>query len=306
MLGELGRALGDTHPDLGPLGIFDLARDALARVRSQVADGNRKVFAELAPLFASFIACFDATGKLDAAASDRLLASLHAGASDHGGQEPLHQAFSAYVSASQEQDPHRKAEWMLLGNCLIGLHEQTRLQPNIEAAIDAPVDTVATEGLVARAMTLLPEEVRREFEQLFGAESPAMLGVARAIWQHIATAAAMHISLPDEQRIPLGADVNDSLATTFPTALRTLDLGPLRTLLARFGVDHAVPFDLGALDWASLHDRMRFIIDLFRTTQEEVRLFQQPFTPVLRLANDTRFAAATAAGKVAAGAGASV
>ena len=35
---------------------------------------------------------------------------------------------------------------------------------------------------------------------------------------------------------------------------------------------------------------MRFIIDLFRTTQEEVRLFEQPFTPVLRLELDARFA----------------
>ena len=39
---------------------------------------------------------------------------------------------------------------------------------------------------------------------------------------------------------------------------------------------------------------MRFIIDLFRTTQEETRLFEQPFAPVFRLELDARFAAATA------------
>ena len=95
---------------------------------------------------------------------------------------------------------------MLLGNCLIGLHEQTRLQPNIAAAIDAPVDVSATEGLLARAIDAAAARVRREFERCSGPPAKSCR-LARAIWQHIATAAAMHISMPDDQRIPLGEDV---------------------------------------------------------------------------------------------------
>jgi hypothetical protein len=300
MLGELGRALGDTPPDLSPLDIFDLARDTLARVRSQVADGNRKVFAELAPAFATFVACFGPDGAIDRAALDRFLATLRPGASDRDGQELLRQAFPAYAAASQEQEPSRRAQWMLLGNCLIGLHEQTRLQPNIAAAMDAPVDVTASDGPLARIVGLMPSDIRREFERLFGPASKVTVGVARAIWQRIATAAAMHISLPNGQRIPLGQDVDVSLGRSFPAELRAPDLAQLRALLDRFKADHAEPFGLGALDWASLDDRMRFIIDLFRTTQQEVRLFEQPFAPVFRLELDARFAAATAPAQAAA------
>jgi hypothetical protein len=51
----------------------------------------------------------------------------------------------------------------------------------------------------------------------------------------------------------------------------------------------------GASDWASLHERMRFIIDLFRTAQQDVRMFEQPFSAAQRGELEARCAAAAAA-----------
>jgi hypothetical protein len=282
-------------PQARAIDVFDVARDTLSRVSSQVADGNRKVFAELAPLFSRFVDCFDQAGAIDDAEFERLLAGLRAGSSDSGGQEPLKQAFTAYREASREPDERRRAEWMLLGNCLIGLHEQTRLQPNIAAAIDAPVDVSASEGVLAGITAVLPPALRRDLEFLCGPSGQVALRIGRAVWQRVVTAAAMHLSLPGGARIPLAEDVEVSLGEQFPSALRSPTLPALRELIARFDADHAAPGGHGAGDWASLHDRMRFIIDLFRATQEQAALFEQPFDPALRLEIETRYAAAIAA-----------
>ena len=103
----------------------------------------------------------------------------------------------------------------------------------------------------------------------------------------------MHISLPDEQRIPLGEDVDTALGARFRRACASPSSSTLRALFARFGIDQSEPFGFDAIDWANLNERMHFIIDLFRTTQFEVRLFEQPFAPVFRLELDARFAGAS-------------
>ena len=271
--------------------VFDIARSTLAAVRSQVADGNRKVYAELAPLFAELIACFDAQGVLDEAALSRLLASLRPGPTASGGQELLRQGFSAYREASRAGNEPARAQWMLLANCLVGLHEQTRLQSNIAGAMDAPVDVVTGDLAWSK---LLPSALGTELQRLLAPEGALAKRIARAVWQRIATAAAMHISLPNGAQIPLGEDVCVSLGQSFPADVRTLDVPELKSLVARFGGDHPSPGGLGALDWAALDDRMRFIIELFRTTQQQTELLEQPFSRGHQLEIEARFEAAVA------------
>jgi hypothetical protein len=241
--------------------VFDLARSILARVRDQIGDGNRKVYAELAPLFARLIACFGDAAGFDDVAFARLLDGLRPGQSALGGQDALREGFTAYRDAARETNSVRRAELMLFANGLIGLHEQTRLQPNIVAALDAPVDVPAAGGL-------LPG---RSF--------------VRDVWQHIATSAAMHLDLPDGSAISLGEDPNESLDARYPADLRAPTLPALRELIARFSAAHADHAALGATDWANLNQRMRFIIDLFRTSQQNARMFEQPFSVEQRTAH---------------------
>ena len=48
----------------------------------------------------------------------------------------LMQAFRNYRVAARAADPNEKAQLMLLANLEIGFHEQTRLQPEIEGALN--------------------------------------------------------------------------------------------------------------------------------------------------------------------------
>ena len=59
------------------------------------------------------------------------------------GQRYLRQAFRRYSQALVETDAKRKCELMLLANVEIGFHEQTRLQPEIVEALDAPLPDLA-------------------------------------------------------------------------------------------------------------------------------------------------------------------
>ena len=51
----------------------------------------------------------------------------------------MRDAFIHYLAALTERDDKARAELMLLANLEIGFHEQTRLQPEIREAMDAPM-----------------------------------------------------------------------------------------------------------------------------------------------------------------------
>ena len=104
-----------------PLDAFPLASDAVAR-------GNRKVFAEIGLEFARYLALdFDA---------------FMAGCTD----PELRQAF-AHLEAGRTAG---EAELIVLANLEIGLHEQTRLQPEIREALDAAL--ASEQGLLKRIL----------------------------------------------------------------------------------------------------------------------------------------------------------
>ena len=117
---------------LEPSSAFDRASDAIAR-------GNRKVFEEIGREFARLLALPTAGGAIDPTEFESFRDSLRPG-DPPDGQGYLRQAFTAYAAAFRETDVKERAELTLLANLAIGWHEQTRLQPQIAEALDAPFE----------------------------------------------------------------------------------------------------------------------------------------------------------------------
>jgi hypothetical protein len=170
-----------------------------------------------------------------------------------------------YYDAMFQPDAKRKAELMLLANFKVGLHEQTRLQPHIEGAMNAPV----REGLLDVLASGRPAAA--------GGES-----IMRA-WRHLATRAVMHYRLP-YGALPVSGDL-PRLPTrrTYPDVLADLDHPELETVVHRYGTQSG-PRLFKSRDWANLDQRMQFIFELFRTRQKSLELFDPPFLYQQRLA----------------------
>jgi CRP-like cAMP-binding protein len=240
---------------------------AVDDVAELISGGNIKVFSEIGPIFARMTAEFQEAREYDRAALDRFVARLRlrTGPSDAGGQNVLREALVHYYDAIFQPDPKRKAELMLLANFKVGLHEQIRLQPHIEGAMNAPL----TEGLF---------EVLRPRRLAIAAREPLMLA-----WRHFATRAMMRY------RLPYGAvSVSGKLPLlptrrTYPDVLTQLDHPELRTVADRYGKPSG-PRWFNSRDWANLDQRMTFIFELFRTRQKSLELFDPPFLHQQRLA----------------------
>jgi predicted O-linked N-acetylglucosamine transferase (SPINDLY family) len=112
---------------------------ALERASIAVARGNRKVFEEIGREFARFIEMCFADTAFDQERIAQFCAGLRPGEPPMG-QQYLRQAFTRYYRAFFEPDAKTCAELMLLANIEIGLHEQTRLQPEIVAAMTLPLE----------------------------------------------------------------------------------------------------------------------------------------------------------------------
>ena len=192
-----------------PFDAFELASDAVAR-------GNLKVFAEIGLVFARWL-------------DDGAMPS-----------EPplLRQAFARY-----EQRP--SPEQVTLANLEIGLHEQTRLQPEIREALDAAL---------APTRRLLAWPLQRKLTQL-----------SRAV----ITESLMVMTLPGVV-LWLGRNLEVAGDVTDPE---------LRELVARYEPVPPALDDCGAEDWSVLEQRMHYISHLFRAYHEDGTLASAPFTP---------------------------
>src|SRR5262249_9186345 len=144
----LGRAVAEIHTPF----------DAFERASTEVAKGNLKVFTEIGREFARYLATVPPEARENSPQFTAFVAKLRAGPPPEG-QDYLREAFSCYQRQRSEADPSRRAALTLLANLKIGLHEQTRLQPQIAAAVDAPLTTAADLG--ARVLhVLLPGSPR--------------------------------------------------------------------------------------------------------------------------------------------------
>jgi hypothetical protein len=236
---RLGRLMGRLHT---PFDAVELASDAVAR-------GNRKVFEEIGYEFARWLA--DPPDFLD---------SLRPGEPPDG-QRLLRTAFALYSA------PSPGPQQLFYANLLIGLHEQTRLQPEICEALDAPY--ITSEELGRR---LCPGR-RPRMRKLAAAVAGPVQGWLAELSRELITNALMTLSVPGRILL-LGRDLDDP----FPEVLRVLSDGELAALVSSFepvsGPDRS-----GAADWSDLHQRMHYIVHLFRAFHATHTLFDAPFTP---------------------------
>ena len=255
---------------LSPAAAFDRTAEAVAR-------GNRKVFAEIGLAFAHYLALFEDGPPTDDAL-DSFTATLRPG-DPPDGQGLLRRAFAHYTAALNAQGKER-AELMLLANLEVGFHEQTRLQPEIRAAMDAPIYEPA--ALRRRLLDeLLPDpgaRLRLAVRHLRGQAAPLLVACdrladeAQRLGRQAITAALMTLELPGGRVLRLGRD----LTAAYPATLRTLANPDLRALLAGVDTTPDSPRDTGGDDWSDLPGRMHFIADLFRAYHEDEALFERP------------------------------
>jgi hypothetical protein len=239
------------------LGNPDAANDnrlaeALRSVSLLVSDGNTIVFAELAWPLADFITSFYKDWTYDLIKlKDFLDRHLKPGPLKDGGQDFLREALSAYYQARFETEPRLKAERVLHGNLLIGLHEQTRLQPQIERSMAVP-------------LKMLSEKGERS-------------GIARTSLSKAVTHMLMSITLPSRE-LKLGQNVvAPTGVTNFPKELLTIENPRCLQLVRRFETGQDTLSGSAAKNWAELSDRMSFVVDFFRSHQQYARMWEQPF-----------------------------
>jgi hypothetical protein len=259
---------------LRPSAAFDRASDAVAR-------GNRKVFEEIGRDFARFLALPKVGGAIDPVALKAFQDGLRPG-DPPTGQGFLRQAFNAYAAASGQSDRKARAELMLLANLAIGWHEQTRLQPEITDALDAPLEEPvklrrellrellrSRLGLALRlVLELLPGRTSATTQALDELDQHVKLVAHEAVTQTLMT-----LSLPGET-LNLGVEVPGS----FPADLKVIDNPDLAALLRRVDPTPDSTRGSGAHNWSSLTQRIHFIADLFRVYQERSELLTEPFT----------------------------
>ena len=270
---SLAGAVDALRDALSPAAAFDRTSDAVAR-------GNRKVFEEIGLEFARFLALW-ANGQ----PRDEELAGFYEGlrgGDPPDGQRYLRQAFGRYIQAMGTRDDKQRAELLLLGNLEIGFHEQTRLQPDIREAMDAPI---YDPSLLRRRLLdeLFPDSQSRRrlaVAKLFGRAGSLveardrLADDAQRLGRLAVTELMMTLELPRGVVLRLGK----AFPATFPPLLKTIDNAELSSLLAVIAPAQDSGPSAGVGDWSHLPDRMRFIADLFRAYHLDATLFDPPFT----------------------------
>ena len=267
------RVLGVSVERLSALaGDVTQALPGIDRASHMVAVGNRKVFEEIGREFARFL-------QLLPTAPETFVAGLRPGPPPEG-QDLLRGAFTNYQRARDAGDGALASQLLLLGNLQIGLHEQTRLQPEIRGAMDAALLDVAD---VRRAMLehlgtvieagLLRRVHLREGPRLLNSVADTMAEEVREVVRIVVTDRMMSIGLPHDRMLRLGSDA----ATTFDGPLSTLTHPELVTLLREYDITTDTPSGSGAVDWSVLPQRMHFIADFFRAYHTDRTLFDPPF-----------------------------
>jgi hypothetical protein len=248
--------------------VAGLLGDAAARMRESIAAGNRTVFEELGPIFAGAISALGGQGRPDPARRAAFLATVQAlDPADTAATARLREAFAAYEASRVVPAPER-AELVLLANGLIGLTEQIRLQGHIQEALDAVVETALVERLRGRLGPLVPRDL---LEELAAA-------IARA-WRRAVTRLLLTLRTPG-----VVLDLSDDAPAAAPGRRFPADLAaPRSPALVAFLAAHdrtgGTGAPSGARDWASLADRMNYIVNLFRAWQQRTALLEPPFGP---------------------------
>lgn len=248
-----------------------------------VAKGNKKVFEEIGFEFARFIAtCFD-NAEPDLQHCELFCRDMRDG-DPPDGQQYLKRAFTNYYTAFWEHDEQLRLEKLLLANLEIGLHEQTRLQPEILDSLNAAFTGKETFRKEIIDFLFPPEswfsQVRFLYLKATGKASRLEAAIDRLIMelQHLVrkqiTACLMTLNLPHECLL-----LSKDLQRTYPKVLSSLSYKDLVELMAKIDTTPESLKESGAEDWADFNDRMHFITELFRCYQFDEQLYQPAFKP---------------------------
>jgi hypothetical protein len=265
---RLGRIVREIH---SPFDAFERASDAVAR-------GNLKVFAEIGREFARYLATCPAEVPPQSPEMMVFLDGLRPGAPPEG-QDRLRQAFSYYQRQAHEQAPEARAGLMLLANLSIGFHEQTRLQPEIAEAVDAPLGTAADLGhrvleVLAPESERWPEVARRPAAAVLGWFAARLRAAAVRLSREVITDRLMVLTLPPDIVLSLGRNLDAAV----PPVVAASTVAELATFVREFDPCRPGEQTCGADDWCDLRQRMHYILHLFRAYQEDASLFTTPFT----------------------------
>jgi len=238
--------------------LLRFAREATKDVSQHIAEGNHRVYRRLAPLYARFLELVHHHHGPDAQRLGSFLAEIRR---DSETTDELPRAFAQYYAAIFEKSPQRRAERMLLANLLVGLHEQTRLQGDIDGGLRAPMRRAARSLFLGR---LLSPALRRLEDD----------------WVQAATQCLVTLAVP-EGTLEMGEDLPPLPdGSMYPPALRCLTLPALLEVLRELDRTPDSLRGSAARDWTSLADRMSYVADFFRSRQQDPRLLRAtPFTP---------------------------
>ncbi len=247
--------------------------NVLGRVLEQVSLllslGNLLIFGELAWPFVDMVNQFGQDRAPRATQFEAFLDThFTPGSFAEGGQDWLRDSLCAFYEARFELDNKRRTELIFLGNILLAWHEQSRLQPVIEKALAVPFDLL-TEGFVPAT--------NQEMGWFRSNVTNRAVDFSREMVLRTVTRMVMGYTLPHRE-MKLGQDV---VAPTglinFPQELILLEDLRCRAITQQFDDRENTLAGSGAANWGKLDDRMRFIIDFFRSYQRDTRLFAPPF-----------------------------
>jgi hypothetical protein len=223
--------------------------DVLERASDAVGRGNRKVFTEIAHVFALYLNQCPTQAAVESEQFARFAAGLRQGDPPEG-QDLLRRAFALYQQQAFETDPVLRAQMVYLANVLIGLHEQTRLQPEIREAMEAAPETARSLSMLVR----LAWPLRR---------------YSRELTCRIVTECLMVLRLPQDLTLELGRHLDRRP----DERLRTCILPGLQEVVDRYSAT-----DCSADNWSDLNQRMRYIANLFRCFHSDPTLLEAPFS----------------------------
>ncbi len=282
--GVPGRLLGCVED--GGLNLLQIAVDAvdelgpLKRSSGVVGEGNQKVFGDIGRIFSRWLTMFPDIAAISDAGLDRFGATLQPGPPPEG-QDMLRQAFTNYRTAAQTADAGERVQLMLLANVQIAFHEQIRLQPEMQAALDgALLEPGDIADFIEEKLTGHEGRIGSMLRGLWGAVDSPVRHLSEILARHIQeqvriliTENLMSLWLPPDQELRLGRD----LTRPFPEALRTLTDPALVTLMRQFETSPDSEAQSGVKDWANFKDRMGYIACMFRAYIDDRNLYGSPW-----------------------------
>jgi hypothetical protein len=289
---RINKALSPMDPSAGLSlsAILEAAEQPVRNVSGHITEGNLAVFSELGPLFSTMCSRFSEHPVHDPATLARLLEELDLkpGLPEDGGQSLLRSAVTHFYAARFERVPERKAELILLANAETGAHEQIRLQPSIAGSLNLPFGKEVRAHYERHHRARYSGELLDRLRFIIGVVLRPVFNELdqelNKIWRRVAAALFMELTLPTGS-IHLGKDLRPLPGQPlFVPALQTIEHDDLRKLLAVYGADGDTAHGSGATDWADIPERMHFILTLFRSRQQDERLFGQPFSAEQRTA----------------------